>query len=305
MKVIQYTPWIDCSTNCRFCTNRGCPDIDKIESLKQIIHLLDLPEVKEHEGIGLIGGEFFQDQLKDEIVRDLWYELTDKIVDRNPHQFWLATSLICKRTYLEPYLNYLRESNLLSRTLLCTSYDVMYRFKKTALSIWESNMRYLHLNYPELRIHTEMIVTQAFLSAVAKAEGVKLPYMIDVPPLSLKSFENIYHTSVDFIEPHTGFQNISEFRNDLPYFLPKRATFLEFLTRIVDKWDLFRIKSFLNPRIRSATIYHIQNGKLVKIEDRWNKRLEDQAVGIHPLVGYSDSSIPMLDDVELWKEKYD
>lgn len=305
MKVIQYTPWIECATNCRFCTNRGCLDVDKIENLKHIIHLLDDPEVSGYDGIGLIGGEFFQKQLKDEIVRDLWYDLTDKIVEKKPTIFWLATSLICNHVYLEPYLNYLRKAGLLSRTLLCTSYDVMYRFKKTSLAVWERNMEYLHLKYPELRIHTEMIVTQAFLSAVATAEGVNLPYMLNVPPLHLRAFESKYHTSIDFIEPHTGFQNPQSFKLDLPYFLPRRATFLEFLTQIVDKWDLLRIRTFLNPRIRSATIYHIQNGKLVKIDDRWNKRMEDQAFGIHPVVGYSDSNISMIDDVELWKEKYD
>lgn len=60
MRVIQYTPWIDCATGCRFCTNRGQPDIDKVQSLIQILNLLDLPEVDDYDGIGLIGGEFFK-----------------------------------------------------------------------------------------------------------------------------------------------------------------------------------------------------------------------------------------------------
>ena len=289
MRVIQYTPWIDCATGCRFCTNRGQPDIDKVQSLIQILNLLDLPEVDDYDGIGLIGGEFFQNQLNDACVWDLFYSLADKLIEKDKAVYWLATCLIYQPQRLFDYLSYL--APIQSRLLLCTSYDVYERFKNdNARFKWEDNVRLLHQLFPSVRLHTEMIVTEALMQQALDGR------------MNFEEFMRRFDTSLDFIEPHTGFQNIEQFKKELPYFLPKRSTFLRFLSEVVAKWDSERIHKFLNPTIRSATIYHVQNGKLVKIEDRYNKRLENQAIGIKPVVGYVDSEKSMIDDLLEWKE---
>ena len=288
MKVIQYTPWIECSTNCRFCTNRGQPDINHVQSLIKIIDLLDDSEVNDYDGIGLIGGEFFQHQLDNPVVCDLFYELTDKLIEKNKAQYWIATCLIYKPKCLMNWLSY--TTDIHDRLLLCTSYDVYARFNRNSHALWESNMLLLHTTYPQLKIHTEMIVTEALMQQALAGE------------FNFTEFANKWNTTIDFIEPHTGFQNIESFKCDLPLFLPKRSTFLRFLNEIVSTWDSVRIDKFLNPYIRSATIYHIQNGELVKIEDRYNKRMEQQALNIKPVVGYADSDKSMIDDVLAWKE---
>ncbi len=294
MNVVQYTPWIDCNVGCKFCTNRNQPDVDKFTNLSYIYSLVNSEtDLDQHDGIGLIGGDFFQHQLDDINVKKLWYKLTNKLVELLQQDkikiLWIATSLIYKPNKLYNWLDYLKQYNVLDRVLLCTSYDVVYRFNDTSLKLWTTNMKQVQLKYPQLKIHTEMILTQELMSRCINNK------------FDILEFEKQYNTIVDFIEPHTGFSPVEYYKNELPLFLPKRSTTLQFLNTIVKNWDSNRVWKFLNPRIRSATIYHIQNGQMVKICDRYNTRMEDQAVGIKPVVGYCDSSRSIIDDVEMWK----
>ena len=47
-KFLQYEMWKDCCIGCKFCCNKGQPDLDKAESLRFILDKLDDKEVYDY-----------------------------------------------------------------------------------------------------------------------------------------------------------------------------------------------------------------------------------------------------------------
>lgn len=293
--VLQYTPWIDCNTGCRFCFNRNQPDVDKVKSLKYLISLLKLPEAQTVDGYGLIGGEFFQNQLQDPEVFTLFYELVDRIIGlllkRDKHNFWITTSLLFKMDkYLLPFLDHIKEQGVLDRILLCTSWDSKYRFKnENARRLWEANVDRLHELYPELRIHVEIILTEHLMQMYLNGE------------FEVHAFADRYKVRVDFLEPNTGFQDKEPFMRDMPDFLGKRATFMRFVREVVSTWSAQEKDDFLNQKLRSNILYHIENGKHYHVVNRHNIPILKQTCKHDIKQGYSDSDRNMTDDYALLK----
>nr|DAH48031.1 MAG TPA: Radical SAM superfamily [Caudoviricetes sp.] len=294
--IIQYCPWIDCNVGCDFCFVHGQPDVDKVKSLQYILSLLKLPEAREADGFGLIGGEFFQNQLSSPSVKELFYELVDRILDmtveRNLPTFWIATSLIFKMDKeLLPLLEHIRERQLLDRILLCTSWDSIYRFKsRRAEKLWECNVLRLHELYPELRIHVETVLTEHFMNLYLEGGYDKW------------EFEDRLGVRVDYLEPNTGFQGIKNFVDRVPNFLAKRATFLRFVREVVSTWPAQDKMDFLNPHIRSNVVYNIEDGEHHRIGDRHIIPIAQQPTNHRIKYGYSDSDRTMEDDYKLLRD---
>ena len=294
--IIQYTPWIDCRVGCDFCFTQGQLQVDKIQSLNYLMGLLDKPEVNHADGFGVIGGEFFQDQLKDSKVRSLFYKFIKKILDviedRNLSIFWVATSLIFKpEPYFYPFLDYIADRNLIDRLLICTSWDSQYRFKsKKAEELWANNIRALHIRYPNLKIHVETILTEHLMQLYLNGFYNK------------HSFEEKYGVRVDYLEPNTGFQKHEKMLYELKGFLAKRNTFLQFVQEIVFKeWTSQEQLDFLNPDIRSNVVYNIENGKHHRIGDRHIIPIRLQPTQHQIKYGYVDSDRTMEEDYQLLK----
>lgn len=294
--IIQYCPWIDCNVGCDFCFVYGQPDVDKVKSLQYILSLLKLPEAREADGFGLIGGEFFQNQLSSPSVKELFYELVDRIlgmtVERNLPTFWIATSLIFKMDKeLLPLLEHIREKQLLDRILLCTSWDSIYRFKsRRAEKLWECNVLRLHELYPELRIHVETVLTEHFMNLYLEGGYDKW------------EFEGRLGVRVDYLEPNTGFQGIKNFVDRVPNFLAKRATFLRFVREIVSTWPAQDKMDFLSPHIRSNVVYNIEDGEHHRIGNRHIIPIAQQPTNHRIKYGYSDSDRTMEDDYKLLRD---
>ena len=52
------------------------------------------------------------------------------------------------------------DKDCITKTLLCTSYDSIGRFHTDEhRSMWIKNMKDIHIKYPELKLHTEIIIT--------------------------------------------------------------------------------------------------------------------------------------------------
>ena len=138
-KFIQYQLWQDCNNGCPFCSERNQYKVDKAWSLKFTLAKLDLPEVKDYDEVGLIGGEIFDNQVENDEVRKLFYQVTDKIASMHFTKFYIGTNLIYNMdTYLIPYLNHLKDLGIINKVLLCTSYDLKYRFHtEESKKLWE------------------------------------------------------------------------------------------------------------------------------------------------------------------------
>lgn len=269
-----------------------------MENLEYYLKKLDEPEVDDYDEIGIIGGEFFDIELQDYKVSALFYDLIDKIVDKikegKVKRFLITTGLVFDMSkYLEPLLKYLRLSEVLDKVLLCTSYDTIYRFNKDDQeALWKSNMQKLHTDYPELKLHTEMIVTQDFINKVLSDE------------LNLNTFRDIYHTEIDFIEPASGFyyKGKKDCAKDLPGFFPTKNSFINFLKKAT-KTNQINIYTFLSMQLRSNKVYAYDHGRQV-----YGDRRDKNYKGIKPAdptkkyeMGFIDSDTSMQDIVSLFR----
>ena len=112
--MIQVRLWNDCYNNCSFCS-LGKKSITKIEDKKaRISKLLKLNDNK----IGLIGGEFFEGQLKG--CEDEWLNMIKNI---SCDDLFITANLISEQYLLKETLE------LRPDILICTSYDSVGRFK--------------------------------------------------------------------------------------------------------------------------------------------------------------------------------
>lgn len=295
---IQYELWKDCNNKCKFCFNKNQKDVNKIESLNFVINNLLDKETDNYNEIGFIGGEFFDGQLKNEEVKTLFYKLFEICKEKSDlnklDKLYFTTSLIfdiSKNTDLIQFLDYLKELKLLNKSLLCTSFDLKYRFHNSKLlNYWTENMKFIHEQYPELKLHTEIIVTQFFIDAVLNNT------------FSITEFKRMYNTSLDYIEPASGFYYLDKesMSKDLPDFFPTKSSFIKFLKKVGIDSDEIELYKFLSMNTRSSTMYYTIDGKRFVIKNRrTNKenKFESSSTKAKYEIGLIDSDTKMIDIV--------
>lgn len=292
-KFIQYELWKECRNGCEFCFNRGQKSLDKIERLNYVIKKLNDPEVDEFNEIGFIGGEFFDNELRDEKVQRLFFQLfkicADKVHAGKLDKIYVTTGLIFDiQPYLQPFLEFLRIWGISDKTLLCTSYDTKYRFHTPEKEeLWKNNMKYIHEHYNEVKLHTEIIVTQDFINKVLD------------DTFSITKFKEEFHTGIDYIEPSSGFY-FNDKKDAAKYlidFFPTKSSFIKFLKKVSEKHEI-DLTTFLSMEVRSDKIYNIDYEPTV-IENRRdiNIRIVPKDKTKKYEFGFIDSDDKMVDIV--------
>lgn len=299
-RFIQYELWKECRNGCEFCFNRGQKSLDKIERLNYIIEKLNDPEVDDYNEIGFIGGEFFDIELRDEKVQRLFFQLfricADKVQAGKLDKIYVTTGLIFDiKPYLIPFLEFLRIWGLSDKTLLCTSYDTKYRFHtQEKEELWKNNMKYINEHYNEVKLHTEIIITQDFINKVLD------------DTFSITKFKEEFNTAVDYIEPSSGFyfndkKDAAKHLND---FFPTKSSFIKFLKKVTLNKEI-DLSTFLSMELRSNKIYDIDyiptcienrrdiNTKIVPYDK--TKKYE---------IGFIDSEDKMIDIVRTFGSLY-
>ena len=301
---IQYELWKDCKNGCKFCFNKGQPDLDKLQSLNFVINKIQEPEVDNYNEIGFIGGEFFDDQLNNEEVWSKFIEIfsicKQKVDSGKIKKIYLTTSLLYKvNNLLLPFLNLMRTFGISDKILICTSYESKYRFHtKELLKLWQDNMLWLHEKFPEVKLHTEMIVTQFFIDEVLN------------DTFSITKFKETYHTEVDYIEPASGFYYIDkqDMYKDIKDFFPTKSSFIKFLIKTAVKSKEISLFKFLSMNIRSDKVYCYLDGKLLCLDSRrkTNKGFIDakKDAKIKYEMGFIDSNDKMIDVVRQLARRY-
>lgn len=261
-KFLQYVLWLDCSNYCQFCFYKKQKDLNKIDSLKDILKKLDDVQVVNYNEIGVIGGEFFNKEIQNKNVKQLFYKIFKKIASLNKDKIYFATSLIYNiDNLLIPFLNYLRQLNILSKSLLCTSYDIKYRFHtKEQQDLWIKNINLIHKLYPQLQIHTQIIVTQHFINSVLNDN------------FSITQFQKKYNTRIDFISPCSGFYFKDKFdcEKNIPGFFPTKQSFIKFLIKTGIKNKQIDLQTFCSIQLHSSKLYYIDNGQRLLLDNRRN-----------------------------------
>ena len=289
-RFIQFELWKDCSLGCKFCFNKKQKDVNKIESLQFVLNKLDDSEMLDYNEIGFIGGEFFNNELKDNDVKQLFYNLFKILSTMHFEKIYITGALMYDmQQYLIPFLNYLKKLKILEKVLLCTSYDLKYRFyTKEREDLWKNNMLTLHKLYPELKLHTETVITQYFFDAVLNDE------------FSITEFCNTYHTRLDYIEPTSGlyYKDKQECMKDIPDFFPTKDSFIDFMMKTGVESNEIDLKTFLSMEIRSNKLYYLDEGiRCVSANRRENDGMivpKDSSIKYEIGFADSDDNMPEL-----------
>lgn len=288
-KFIQFELWKDCNNHCDFCFNKKQNDINKLKSLILVKQKLLSDEVDNFSEIGFIGGEFFDGQLSDPKVKEKFYDLikivADKAKEKKINKFYFATSLIYEPEELKEFIEYIKKEELDRITLICTSFDVKYRFHTPkALDQWIQNAFLIHQE--NLLLHTEIIVTGFFIDFVLSTN------------FDLNHFKELYHLSVDFLEPDIGFlyNSKEEMMKDIPDMFPTKKQFIDFLV-YADKNHMIDFNTFLNTYLRSDMLYQFFDGELISIDNRC-EMLEHNN---QKTIGLADTNKSMQEIVEQYK----
>lgn len=242
-KFLQFELWADCKNGCDFCYNRFIStSVSKINSLKKT--LCRIKNVEFCDTIGLIGGEFFDGQMKENeylLFTKVILEISKKIKEEKVNRLLIATSLIFESTRFDEFLQYLKELNIEKNVVICTSYDTIYRFKNNGLTLWENNVR--KINSTNIKTHIELIVTHHFIQQVLSGQ------------FDIGMFSEKYAARLDFIEPTVrNFKNKEQANKIIPLFLPRKKEFISFLVFLNKKGWL--TKDFLSSSLRSNTIFY-------------------------------------------------
>lgn len=217
----QFELWKECNNNCTFCFNRNRSKLSdglKYKRIMDALQNLRNIQLNDDDTVGFIGGEFFDGQLDYPDVCFSFFNMVSTVLLETKARVFIATSFIYQDLRrLKQFLDLL-PGGALDRLLLCTSYDVDGRFKtRYAVELWEHNIAEIHRCFPEVGIHTEMILSQPLIDAVLAST------------LDIKTFA----MPVSFHAPccGIGYKDKYAFTKDVPNFFPTRNSFLKFLNK--------------------------------------------------------------------------
>lgn len=264
--MIQVRLWNDCSNNCSFCS-LGKKPITKIEDKK--VRLLKLSQLKDDK-IGIIGGEFFEGQLRG--CENEWLEMIKNI---SCSDLFITANLI-----YEPYL--LKETlEIRPDILLCTSYDSVGRFKNQKLKEdWLARVNSLSNIFCTI-IPTQDIINDSFIDKIQCGINLCEPHLgIDW----LKNVDKKHYHDI-LIEENKIFN------------LPKRKDLLKWLLK--HPFILENLKNYKATHFNTILSFDQNNNFIYESFDRFEDDNFMADCG-HPYFSrcYADSDKCLICDVE-------
>lgn len=228
-KSIQFELWHECNNLCKMCflglENRVTPKETKIQSLKDAI-----ANAKSFTGeiIAIIGGEFFQGQIADPEVHELFYQFITLVIDKLNNKeieiFWVTATLTDKTPAdLIEFLTYIKNTwNGNGHLLVCTSYDTIGRFhvKQKELN-WKENMQLITEIDPRIEKNTTMILTNDLIKHYLSNK------------INFLEFTTTYNTGLMIKHPNAGpYKTLPEMEAALPGFVPERKNTIRFFKKV-------------------------------------------------------------------------
>ena len=242
-RVLQFQVWNECNNFCTFCTNKEIYDItneEKLRNLRIIENKIDnFPN--QFSILGLIGGEFFQGQLRDNAVKKQLYTIISKINqllnDKKLNEYWVTATLISEDQ--QDLFYHLSLIDDVSKVWICTSYDSKGRFHNgKAKECWINNMKKLKQTYPSININTTSILTGSFIEEYING-SFKLQNFC-------KEFQTSWFGKPPILPINSPFTKKQFNEKVLKDFFPYRNRFLEFLLKfktIESEFDYNRLFS--------------------------------------------------------------
>ena len=291
MNILQFELWQECNNKCRFCylgkNIEHTEDSQKIEALKRTIAMVkDSANYPRYQVLAFIGGEFFQGQLANPQVRELFFELMTEVaslLNRNIiREVWLSVTLTIGKQ--EDLYKTLELFNDKSKVWLLTSWDSKWRFHSEKMKLtWESHMRQIYKLYPNIKLNTTIILTGDFIDQ----------YLLN--KFNLNSFSEEFHTAFFFKQPASGQiitasnnQEVKAKTNELmPNFFPTKRQFLAFLLKFKQSEHEINWSKLFNIQYRADDVYRNYNdGRVVK-SHRYKGTIEETIEEAHLPCGHS------------------
>lgn len=293
---LQYELWKDCNYNCGYCFNQCIPKVrNKLEAIDYAIDSLNSKNIPEFSSIGLMGGEFFGGQLDTPAVKAKFYELVELIIKKlgASGRFLITTALMSKDTHdWFEFCKFVHAHGYDKNTLVCTSYDRLYRFKGNTEHYWYDTLKESQRRYPDMKFHVEMILTG---------------YLVDdllANPRYIAELSDKFGARIDFNIPYVPYcSNVTkaEFDKLVPGFLPERKKFLELLKRNISELDL---KGICEHSYHSSELHFSLNDTDWIILPHRDK-MKTTCTNLQPCnncCGYLDSAVKMQDDIKVFLE---
>lgn len=230
-------PWTECNNFCTFCylgeKNRNTPTSVKLKNLDAISKILYnkfFIANEQYKAIGLMGGEFFQGQMNDLIVKHRFFEITKQIfkyIEENKvRDFWCYCTLtIGDQKDLYELID-LFDQNVTDKEKhhfwILVSYDSWGRFNQPGkFENWDKHMLNLQ-KYPFIKFNITSILSQDFCEKVLTGS------------IKIKELQSKYKSKFFFKQP-TGtlnYESKEEFSELNKRWFVKRKTFIDFLKKI-------------------------------------------------------------------------
>lgn len=243
-KQLQFELWQECNSLCKFCylgrQNRHTPVELKINSLDNTLNKIsDLSLYPEFDTISYLGGQFFQGQLKNDIVKQKFFALMEKtawlLQNNYIKKFWLyATLTIGDQKDLYDTLTIFKDCP--GQIWILTSYDTYGRFHtKLMEQNWKYHMKHIHQLYPDIKFNITTILSNDCITKYLNNQ------------LSFKQMMKQYNAQFFFKQCGATNDSKQETIKELPDFFPTRANFIKFLKKFRlqqsdDMWNkLFNI----------------------------------------------------------------
>jgi hypothetical protein len=288
-KSFQWELWQCCNNLCSFCylgkNNRHNDKDRQLKSLKDLLGFLEDFDFNTFNNVSLIGGEFFQGQLEDQEIRDLFYQVIRKLasfyVDKKIGSIWVAATLtIGDQADLYEMLDIFEDAGVkphpdygASGVWICTSWDPQGRFHtKGSEKNWEFHMKNMSENYPHVKKNTTIILTQRLLEMYLNGDYVPRKFMRDFQTclfykqanfFDIDSCDSYNHSSLASLIkgykegrlPEEMMRLKERHNEELGYeFYPRRATFRKFLLKYASE-DKETFDKICNINYRADELY--------------------------------------------------
>lgn len=233
----QFELWQECNNVCKFCylgqENRFTPDEVKIKSLHELIDIIDeIDRTESYTNISVIGGEFFQGQLRNPGVKELFQIMYRKLFafmdkDWENRGSWFSATLTIgdnKDLYemLDEYYQTETYKHSIDGLWICTSWDSIGRFHTDlARTTWENHMKNLTLKYPKMHKNTCIILTNDLMEKYIAGD------------INFSSFAKEFGTQIFMKVPDFGsFGSKEIMESKVPGFFPTRKNAMKFLGKV-------------------------------------------------------------------------
>ena len=285
-KSFQWELWQECNTCCSFCIlgagSKKTSRERKLKSLHDLKQAIEGLSFKEYNNISLMGGEFFQGQLKDAEIRERFFEIVELCgnlyANKKIGSMWVTATLnIGQQEDLYETLSTLEKAGLKphpeypsSGLWICTSWDKKGRFRtEEREKNWQKHMKQIKQKFPWVKLNTSIILTQEVCEMYLRGEFAPREFMNNFDTQLVLNVPRIFDLGTDAYQSlqlhsrlsETGEMNekVKEYKKqieaDLGFrFFPDRKTFRKFLLKFAkDDPELFHLSLFNIERTSNET----------------------------------------------------